>query len=77
MKADWRSRVTIDSEVLAGKPVIKGTRISVAFILGLLANGWTEQEIIENYPQLVKEDMRAALGYATDVLKEELVYTFP
>lgn len=65
MNMDWRSRITLDPEILAGKPVIKGTRISVELILELLANGWTDQEILENYPQLEKEDIQSALRYAT------------
>jgi uncharacterized protein (DUF433 family) len=64
MSGDWRSRITIDPKVLSGKPVIRGTRISVEFILDLLANGWTIEEILENYPQLKKEDVIAALKYA-------------
>ena len=77
MKTDWRSRIIIDPEILAGKPIIKGTRISVEFILELLANGWTDETIMENYPQLKKEDIQAALRYATDILKEEMVYPLP
>lgn len=77
MNTDWRSRIIIDPEILAGKPIIKGTRISVEFILELLANGWTDEAIMENYPQLKKEDIQAALRYATDILKEEMVYPFP
>jgi uncharacterized protein (DUF433 family) len=64
MSGDWRSGITIDPKVLSGKPVIRGTRISVEFILDLLANGWTIEEILENYPQLKKEDVIAALKYA-------------
>ena len=75
--ADWKGRITLDPEILAGKPVIKGTRITVEFILDLLANGWTVEGIIENYPQLEKEDIRAALRYATNLLKEEMVYPYP
>ena len=77
MKTDWRSRITVNPDILAGKPIIKGTRISVEFILELLANGWTDEAIMENYPQLKKEDIQAALRYATDILKEEMVYPFP
>ena len=77
MKMDWRSRITIDPNILAGKPTIKGTRISVEFILELLANGWMDEEIIENYPHLKKEDIKAALRYVTDILKEEMVYPYP
>ena len=57
-----------------GKPVIRGTRLAVEFIVGLLADGWTYETILENYPQLKKEDIFAALSYARDVLKEEKVY---
>jgi len=54
-----------------GKPIIKGTRVAVEFILELLANGWTVEDILRNYPQLKREDVTAALKYATEVLKEE------
>ena len=74
---DWKSRITVDPEILAGKPIIKGTRIPVELILDLLANGWTTEEILENYPQLKKEDIIAALKYAAQVLKEEKVYPLP
>ena len=74
---DWKGRITLDPEILAGKPIIKGTRITVEFILDLLANGWTVEGIIENYPQLEEEDIRAALRYATNLLKEEMVYPYP
>ena len=70
----WKDRIVIDADVLAGKPVIKGTRIAVEFIVGLLADGWTYEVVLENYPQLKKEDIFAALSYARDVLKEEKVY---
>ena len=77
MREDWRSRIAINPKVLAGKPVIKGTRISVEFILELLANGWTVEDILKNYPQLKREDVLAALKYATEILKEERVYPLP
>lgn len=70
----WKERITIDPNILAGKPVIKGTRIAVELIIGLLAEEWTYERILENYPQLVKEDLLAALRYANEVLKEEKVY---
>ncbi len=77
MNTDWRNRITIDPGILAGKPIIKGTRIAVEFILELLADGWTDETIMENYPQLKKGDIQSALRYATDMLKEEMVYPFP
>jgi uncharacterized protein (DUF433 family) len=77
MEEDWRNRITIDPNILVGKPIIKGTRLAVEFILELLANGWTIENILKNYPQLKREDVIAALKYATEVLKEEKVYPLP
>jgi uncharacterized protein (DUF433 family) len=59
---------------LGGKPIIRGTRISVEFILELLANGWTTEQILDNCPQLAKEDISAAIGYSLEVFKEEKVF---
>jgi uncharacterized protein (DUF433 family) len=69
--------IVIDEEVCRGKPVIKGTRITIEFILELLANGWSTKGIIKNYPQLKEEDIYAALRYATSILKEEHIYILP
>ena len=55
---DWKKYIHSDPEILLGKPVVKGTRLSVEFILGLFAEGWTEQQILENYPTLTKERLR-------------------
>jgi len=77
MTEDWRNRITVNLKILAGKPIIKGTRISVELILDLLANGWTTEQILENYPQLKREDITAVLKYATEILKEERVYPLP
>jgi uncharacterized protein (DUF433 family) len=74
---DWRERITVDPKVLSGKPIIKGTRIAVEFILELLANSWTVEDILKNYPQLKREDVAAALKYAAEILKEEKAYTLP
>jgi len=73
----WKSRITVDPNILAGKPIIKGTRISVELILDFLANGWTVETILENYPKLKKEDIIAVLRYAAEILKEEKVYPLP
>ena len=77
MSGDWRTRITVDRKILAGKPIIKGTRISVELILDLLANGWTIETILENYPNLKRKDITAVLKYATEILKEEKVYPLP
>jgi uncharacterized protein (DUF433 family) len=58
---NWQERIVADPGVLTGKPVIKGTRIAVEFVLDLLANGWTESEILQNYPRLTHEDIQACL----------------
>ncbi len=73
----WQERIVIDQKILVGKPVVKGTRLSVEFVLELLANGWSYEEILKNYPQLKREDIQACLQYATEVLKEEKVYITP
>lgn len=66
--------ITLDSDVLAGKPVIKGTRLSVEFIVGLLAQGWSEDEVLRNYPGITVEDIRACLAYAQEALSEWRIY---
>ena len=71
---NWKEHIIIDPNILVGKPVIKGTRLSVEFILDLLAQGWLERDIIENYPGIDKEDIKACLGYASNALKNEIVY---
>jgi uncharacterized protein (DUF433 family) len=68
------ARIVLDPAVLAGKPVIRGTRLSVDFVIGLMADGWTEADILRNYPGLTREDLAACLAYARDVLKSEKVY---
>ena len=56
---DWQDRITVDPEVLVGKPVVRGTRLAVEFVVELLANGWSEEEILDNYPGLTREDIFA------------------
>lgn len=71
---NWEDRIEINPKVLVGKPVIRGTRLAVEFIMELLANDWTEQQILENYPGINHDDISACLHYATDMLKSERVY---
>ncbi len=71
---DWQERIVIDPEILVGKPVIRGTRLSVEFIIDLLAQGWPESEILRNYPGLSVEDIHACLAYAGYILRAEKVY---
>lgn len=68
---DWRERIVTDPDILMGKPAVKGTRISVELILGWLANGWTHEMVLESYPQLVRDDILAALAFATDLMRDE------
>jgi uncharacterized protein (DUF433 family) len=63
---NWEERIEINPSVLVGKPVIHGTRLAVDFIVELLANGWSEQQLIENYPGITHENISACLHYATD-----------
>lgn len=74
---NWQDRITLDAKVLVGKPVIRGTRLSVEFVVGLVANGWTEAQILENYPGLSREDVLACLRYAHRLLEQERVYPIP
>jgi len=66
-------RITIDPAILCGKPVIRGTRLSVDFIVGLLAGGWSYDDVLKNYPGMVLDDILACLDYAATLLKEERV----
>jgi uncharacterized protein (DUF433 family) len=70
-------RITVDPEVLAGKPVIKGTRLAVELILELLATGQSESELIESYPTLKREDILACLSYASYLAHEYRAYPIP
>ncbi len=71
---DWQEHITIDPDVLVGKPIIKGTRLSVDFILRLLAQGWSESEILRNYPGITSANIRACLAYASETLRLEKIY---
>lgn len=71
---NWQERIVIDPAILVGKPVVKGTRLAVEFIVDLLAQGWSEADILRNYPGLTHEDITACLAYASSLLKAEKVY---
>ncbi len=66
-------RITVNEKVLGGKPIIKGTRIPVYLILELLASGMGEEEVLKEYPELKREDIKAALEYASKILRQEEV----
>ncbi len=71
---NWQERVVIDPDVLVGKPVVRGTRLAVEFIIDLMAQGWSENEILRNYPGLTREDIQACLAYVSVILHSEKVY---
>ena len=71
---DLLNRITFNKDVLCGKPLIRGLRISVDMILELLAKGSTEEEILQDYPQLESDDLRAALLYAHHMVAREDVF---
>jgi uncharacterized protein (DUF433 family) len=71
MPRDWQERIVVDPRVLVGKPLIRGTRLSVEFILDLLANDWTVEQVLGEYSQLEREDVMAVLKYAAEMAKEE------
>ena len=73
---NWQDRIVVDPAILVGKPIIKGTRLAVEFIVDLLAQGWSREEILENYPGLTDKDIMACLSYASAMLKAEKVYPF-
>lgn len=74
---DWKKRITVDEGVLVGKPIIRGTRISVEFVIDLLGRGWTVEQVLREYEHVTLEDVQACLAYAGDVLKSERVYLLP
>ncbi len=73
---NWQEIIVVEPNILLGKPIIRGTRLAVEFIIDLLAQGWSTEDIIENY-QITIEDIRACLSYASEALKAEKVYPIP
>jgi uncharacterized protein (DUF433 family) len=71
---DWRDHIAVDPRILVGKPIIKGTRISVELVIDLLAAGWTQEQILDSYPALRVDDVRACLAYASELLHGEKVF---
>jgi uncharacterized protein (DUF433 family) len=71
---NWHGHIIADPKILVGKPVIRGTRLSVEFILGLIGQGWSEQEIIRNY-NITQDQIRACVIYAQERLNEEKVFS--
>jgi uncharacterized protein (DUF433 family) len=74
---DWADRVEIDPGRLGGKPVVRGSRIPVELVVEMLADGWSEERVVESYPTLTTSDVRACLAYAAALLKEEKRFRLP
>ena len=72
---NWQDYIVSDSEILLGKPTIKGTRISVEHIVGLLAQGWSEAQVLEDYPRLTKESLKAVFSYIQECLHDGLLFS--
>lgn len=74
---ELRERITVDPDVMVGKPVIAGTRVPVALILRMLGQGIPDERILEEYPQLEAEDIQAAAAYAARVVDREEIFPLP
>jgi uncharacterized protein (DUF433 family) len=72
---NWKDYIISDKEVLLGKPTVKGTRISVEHIIGLLAQGWNESQILENFPRLTKESLQAVFSYIQECIHDGLLFS--
>ena len=73
----WEERIELNPDVLVGKPIVRGTRIAVEFVVELLASCWSIDQILQEYDHLTVEDIRACLRYASEMLKSERVYLLP
>lgn len=74
---DWRDHIVCDPAILCGKPTLKGTRLSIEFVLGLLAAGWSREEMFRNYPSLNEDGIRAVLAYAAETFREDHFHLLP
>lgn len=72
---NWRHYIHSDPQVLVGKLIVRGTRLSVEFILGLFAAGWTTQQVLDSYPTLNLIDLQATFAFAADCLKDDVYYS--
>jgi uncharacterized protein (DUF433 family) len=68
---NWRDHIVVDPAVLVGKPIVKGTRISVELLLDRLADGWSYEDILSAYPHLTRDQVKAAVTFASELFKEE------
>jgi len=68
---DWQQHIVCDLNILAGKPTVRGTRISVELILGWFSSGWSTEQLLESYPNVTRDDVLAALAYARDLVRDD------
>lgn len=73
----WADRIEIDAARLGGKPVVRGSRIAVETVVEMVADGWCHERIIESYPTLTPDDVRACLQYAAAMLRDERRFRLP
>jgi len=71
---NWKDHIISDKNILLGKPMIKGTRISSEHLLGLFAQGWSEQQILDNYPTLTGKDLFAVFAYVRACLQDGVLW---
>lgn len=74
---NWRNHIVSDKNILLGKPTIKGSRLSVEHIIGLMAQGWTEKQLLENYPRLSTESLHAVFSYIQDCIRDGMLFSPP
>lgn len=70
----WQDYIHSSPDIMVGKPVIKGTRLTVELLIGLYKIGWSEEQILSSYPQLTKDSLRSIFDFMTDCLKDELIF---
>ena len=71
---NWKEHIHSDPAVLLEKPIIKNTRLSVDFLLDLLAEGWSEKQILDNYPNLTSESLQALFAFSAECMREEALF---
>lgn len=74
---NWHEYIHADPEILGGKPVVKGTRLAADFLLSLFAAGWTHEQVLQSYPGLTSESLRAVFAFAAEAMHEESFYALP
>lgn len=74
---NWQEHIHSDPEILSSKPVVKGSRLSVDLLLELLASGWSEEQLLENYPGLSQESLRAVFAFAAESTRDERAFELP